>query len=241
MLSRRHVALIDVLAAPPASKCFDNPRCFSTMLIKRTVKLGARPVVSEPSALPDMIAELAAKAIIKAALGPVSARRREFRQERVWRGQRLGRHFSRHWPISGDRDHAIPRLQRQSHARRDRDSAAREPEHLLLTRPCDRCIEEAGDTDSAWPRAAMPSIVAVPVPISDSHCRSRDELDPGIGADRTGYVGLSLCREDKEALIPVVPPASGTAAPLRRRREKTRPAIGPRFPPASPSLPARRR
>jgi hypothetical protein len=25
----------------------------------------------------------------------------------------------------------------------------REPQHLLLTRPCDRCIEETGDTDSA--------------------------------------------------------------------------------------------
>jgi hypothetical protein len=25
-----------------------------------------------------------------------------------------------------------------------------EPEHLLLTRPCDRCIEQAGDADSAW-------------------------------------------------------------------------------------------
>jgi hypothetical protein len=25
----------------------------------------------------------------------------------------------------------------------------REPHHLLLTRPCDRCIGEAGDTDSA--------------------------------------------------------------------------------------------
>jgi hypothetical protein len=25
----------------------------------------------------------------------------------------------------------------------------REPQHLLLTRPCDRCVEEAGDTDSA--------------------------------------------------------------------------------------------
>jgi hypothetical protein len=28
-------------------------------------------------------------------------------------------------------------------------SSVREPQHLLLTRPCDRCIEEAGDTDSA--------------------------------------------------------------------------------------------
>jgi hypothetical protein len=109
-----------------------------------------------------------------------------------------------------------------------RIASAREPEHLLLTRPCDRCIEEAGDTDSAWPRAAMPSIVAVPVPISDSHCRSRDELDPGIGADRTGYVGLSRCREDKEVLIPVVPPASGTAVPMRRRREKN-PSSAPRM------------
>jgi hypothetical protein len=28
-------------------------------------------------------------------------------------------------------------------------ASVREPQHLLLTRPCDRCIEEAGDTDSA--------------------------------------------------------------------------------------------
>jgi hypothetical protein len=28
-------------------------------------------------------------------------------------------------------------------------SSVREPQHLLLTRPCDRCIEEAGDADSA--------------------------------------------------------------------------------------------
>jgi hypothetical protein len=81
-------------------------------------------------------------------------------------------------------------------------SSVREPQHLLLTRPCDRCIEEAGDADSArkptidsrfdeawreeasdivmltWrllhaSRAAMASIVAVPVSISDSHCRPR--------------------------------------------------------------------
>jgi hypothetical protein len=28
-------------------------------------------------------------------------------------------------------------------------SSVRESQHLLLTRPCDRCIEEAGDTDPA--------------------------------------------------------------------------------------------
>jgi hypothetical protein len=28
-------------------------------------------------------------------------------------------------------------------------SSVSEPQHLLLTRPCDRCIEETGDTDSA--------------------------------------------------------------------------------------------
>jgi hypothetical protein len=72
----------------------------------------------------------------------------------------------------------------------------------LLTRPCGRCIEQPGDTDSArqptidsgldeawreeandivmltWrllqaSRAAMLSTVAVPVSISDSHCRPR--------------------------------------------------------------------
>jgi hypothetical protein len=34
------------------------------MLIKGAVELGARPVVSEPSTVPDMIAELAAEVII---------------------------------------------------------------------------------------------------------------------------------------------------------------------------------
>ena len=28
-------------------------------------------------------------------------------------------------------------------------ASVREPQHLLLTRPCDRCIEKAGDTDAA--------------------------------------------------------------------------------------------
>jgi hypothetical protein len=45
---------------------------------------------------------------------PVSAREREFRRERVWRGQRLGGHFWQHQPILGDRDRAVPRLRRQS-------------------------------------------------------------------------------------------------------------------------------
>ena len=45
---------------------------------------------------------------------PVSVREREFRWEKVWRGQRPGRHFWRHRPIPGGRDRAIPRLRRQS-------------------------------------------------------------------------------------------------------------------------------
>ena len=31
----------------------------------------------------------------------------------------------------------------------ERAASVREPEHLLLTRPCGRCLEQAGDTDSA--------------------------------------------------------------------------------------------
>jgi hypothetical protein len=31
----------------------------------------------------------------------------------------------------------------------ERVASVREPQHVLLTRPCDRCIEKAGDTDSA--------------------------------------------------------------------------------------------
>jgi hypothetical protein len=31
----------------------------------------------------------------------------------------------------------------------ERVASLREPQHLLLTRPCDRCFEETGDTDSA--------------------------------------------------------------------------------------------
>jgi hypothetical protein len=63
----------------------------------------------------------------------------------------------------------------------------REPQHLLLTRPCDRCVEEAGDTDSARQPTIDSSLdeeryrhadvalstIAVPVSISDSHRRSR--------------------------------------------------------------------
>src|ERR1700761_1873756 len=33
---------------------------------------------------------------------------------KVWRSQRLGGHFWRHCPIPSGRDHAIPRLRRQS-------------------------------------------------------------------------------------------------------------------------------
>ena len=42
------------------------------MLIKGIVELGARPIVSEPSAGTDMIAEFAAEIIIKAALSQAS-------------------------------------------------------------------------------------------------------------------------------------------------------------------------
>jgi hypothetical protein len=63
-IRRQPIALIDVLAVPPTGKRFDNPRCFSAMLIKSNVELGARPVVSEPSAVPNMVAELAAEVII---------------------------------------------------------------------------------------------------------------------------------------------------------------------------------
>jgi hypothetical protein len=45
---------------------------------------------------------------------PVSVRGREVRREKVRRGQRLGRHFCRRWPIPSGRDRTIPRLPRQS-------------------------------------------------------------------------------------------------------------------------------
>jgi hypothetical protein len=32
----------------------------------------------------------------------------------------------------------------------ERVASVGETEQLMLMRPCDRCIEEAGDTDSAW-------------------------------------------------------------------------------------------
>ena len=96
----------------------------------------------------------------------------------------------------------------------------------MLTRPCDRCIEEAGDTDSAWQptidsgldeawreeandivmltwrllqasRAAMPSTVAVPVSISDNHCRPR-----AIAV--TSLTRASADREDERTLDPEV-------------------------------------
>ena len=44
---------------------------------------------------------------------PVSVCERDFRRERVSRGQRIGGHFWRHWPILGDRDRVIPCLRRQ--------------------------------------------------------------------------------------------------------------------------------
>jgi hypothetical protein len=50
----------------------------------------------------------------QSAAEPVSVRAGNSRRETVWRGQRLGRHFSRYRPISGDRDRAIPGLRRQS-------------------------------------------------------------------------------------------------------------------------------
>jgi hypothetical protein len=44
---------------------------------------------------------------------PVSVLRREFRREKVWRGERLGGRFWRRWPIRLDRDRAISHLLRQ--------------------------------------------------------------------------------------------------------------------------------
>jgi hypothetical protein len=75
-IRRQAIALIDVLAIPTAGKCLDNPRCFPTMLIKGVVELGARSIVSEPSAGTDMIAELAAEMIVKAALGQAGKKTR---------------------------------------------------------------------------------------------------------------------------------------------------------------------
>jgi hypothetical protein len=66
---RQTVPLIDVLAVPSAGEQFDNPRCFPAVLIEGIIEVGARSIVSEPSAGTDMIAELAAKIVIKAALG----------------------------------------------------------------------------------------------------------------------------------------------------------------------------
>jgi hypothetical protein len=65
---RQTVALINVLAVPSTGEQFDNPRCFPAMLINGVVEQGARFIVSEPSAGTDMIAELATKIVIKAAL-----------------------------------------------------------------------------------------------------------------------------------------------------------------------------
>ena len=48
---------------------------------------------------------------------PASVCEGEFRRERVWRGQRLGRHFWRYRLIPGHRDRAIPCLRRQSHGK----------------------------------------------------------------------------------------------------------------------------
>jgi hypothetical protein len=44
---------------------------------------------------------------------------------------------------------ATKRLCKVDDRRVERVASVREPQHLLLTRPCDRCIEKAGDTDSA--------------------------------------------------------------------------------------------
>jgi hypothetical protein len=45
----------------------------------------------------------------------------------------------------------------------ERAASVREPQHLLLTRPCGRCIEQAGDTDSA----RQPTIDRAPALVSD--------------------------------------------------------------------------
>ena len=106
---------------------------------------------------------------------------------KVWRGQRLGRHFFailpdswRQRPCCPVSPSAKPRNVKDysSGARKpelrgtawwswqdsnqqangyeqwmtryvERVASVSEPEQLMLTRPCDRCIEEAGDTDSA--------------------------------------------------------------------------------------------
>jgi hypothetical protein len=119
-----------------------------------------------------------------ATFKPVSGRGREFRREKVSRGQRPGRQLWRHRQILGDRDRAIRRLRRQSRGKSKtiparpgnrscaglRGGAGRtrtskqivmnsyldvrisgRPEHLLLTRPSDRCVEQLGDTRAfAW-------------------------------------------------------------------------------------------
>jgi hypothetical protein len=53
-----------------------------------------------------------------------------------------------------------------------------EPQHLLLTRPCDRCIEKAGDTDSARCSSAEAGIVLRP---------SRDPVRKGWICVRRGH------------------------------------------------------
>jgi hypothetical protein len=113
-------------------------------------------------------------------------------------------------------------------------ASVRETQHLMLTPPRDRRVEEAGDTDPlgqstvdssldeapgrkaseiviwTWPccrppvwRCLRPSRCGLDLGEPLLCARDRgDELDPGVGADRTGYVGLSRCREIRKPSFP---------------------------------------
>jgi hypothetical protein len=112
----------------------------------------------------------------------------------------------------------------------------RESQHLMLTRPCDRRIEQAGDSDSArqptidsgldeaWRQKGkrdrhMDVALAAGLTCGDgvdrrgagldlgepvSCARDRgDELDPGVGADRTGF-GLGCAIGDDDVAMAIV-------------------------------------
>jgi hypothetical protein len=74
----------------------------------------------------------------------------------------------------------------------ERVASVREPEHLLLTRPCDRCIEKAGDTDAD--RHADLAAVRAPRIIGRGRAGAHSDLTGSSGVMERASLRLARTR-----------------------------------------------
>jgi hypothetical protein len=107
----------------------------------------------------------------------------------------------------------------------ERAASVREPQHLLLTRPRDRCIEKAGDTDCA----RQPTIG------SGLDEAWREESQRYRHADVALAAGLPCGGGQRPQMVVVV--TSGERTPFARMSRWTTP-LGPGMPRHAPGKPA---